>query len=116
MKDLIGLPKSIIDSAEKFFGKLLGDSLSETGLLLSDKIKYLRFKNQVKILNKAETLLKEKGISPKAINLKILVPLIEYSSLESSSSLQEKWAKLLANSATKIEDESLVRTSGVTDF
>lgn len=85
------------DLVKDFVEKLVGSTLEETGLLISDNIKLIRFKNQLKILTKAQKIVKESGINIKQISLKSLVPLLEYSSLEEDETLQEKWANLLVN-------------------
>jgi hypothetical protein len=41
-----------LDLAKDFLGKLISPTVEEVGLLLSENIKYLRFKNQIKILLK----------------------------------------------------------------
>ena len=82
-----------------FVEKLLGPTIDEVGLLMSDKIKYFRFKNQVKILSKAKEYVKDKGIDIKEIPTKILVPLLENSSLEENEEMQNKWAFMIGNLA-----------------
>ena len=42
-------------------------------------------------------MLEEKGLKTKKVSLKILAPLLEDCSLEEELTLQDKWAKLLAN-------------------
>lgn len=88
-----------LDLAKDFLGKLISPAVEEMGLLLSDNIKYLRFKNQVRILNKAEKYVKKKNIQIKEIPLKILVPLLENASLEEDEDIQDKWANMIANLA-----------------
>lgn len=90
------LEKSI-DLAKGFLEKITGSAFEETGLLISDNIKLIRFKNQIKILSKAKKLVDESGLKIKEISLKKLVPLLEYSSLEDEETLQNKWANLLVN-------------------
>ncbi len=103
--DGLNLPKHIIESTKSFFRTLLGSAVTETGELFSDKIKFLRFKNQVKTLAKAKKLLYEAGLNPKSINLKVLVPLMEYSSLEEDEEIQDTWANIIANIATDDTDQ-----------
>jgi len=86
-----------IDLIKDFLGKLIGPTIEETGLLLADNIKLYRFKNQLGILEKAQKIVKERNIDTKKVSLKILVPLLEYSSLEEDETLQEKWVNLLVN-------------------
>jgi len=86
-----------IDLIKDFVEKLFGSSLEETGLIFSDRIRLLRLKNQIKILSRTEEICKKNNISINQINLKTLVPLLEYSSLEEDETLQEKWSNLLVN-------------------
>jgi len=95
------LAKGIGQAAEKaldFIEKLVAGPLMEGTGLLTDKVKYWRFKNQVNILLKAREYLKLKGIkTPKKIGVKDLSTLLEYSSFEEEEIMQDSWAKLLAN-------------------
>lgn len=98
--EAVNLPKKVVDGAELFIKKLLGTAISETGHLIGDEIKFRRFKNQVAIFTKAKVFLEQKGVDPKKINLKVLVPLIEYSSLEEEEEIQTIWANVIANIAS----------------
>lgn len=95
----IGLPREVIIKAMTFGGSLLKEPLSEFSNIFVDDIRYLRVKNQVRILNKAQDYFEKKGISPKTIPAKTLVPLLEGCSLEEDDSLQKMWEALLINSA-----------------
>ena len=86
-----------LELAKEFLGKLIGPTVEEIGLLISDNIKFLRFKNQVKILLKAREYVEKRNLTLKEIPVKILVPLLENSSLEENDDLQDKWAKMLTN-------------------
>lgn len=86
-----------IDLVKDFVEKFLGSSVEEAGLFMSDNIKLRRFKNQIKILAKAQKIVADSNINIKQISLKTLVPLLEYSSLEEEELLQDKWANLLVN-------------------
>ena len=86
-----------LEIAKDFLDKLVMPSVEETGLLIKDKVTYWKFKNQVKILNKAKEYCEKHGINPKTVSFKLLVPLIETSSLEEDELLQDKWAILLGN-------------------
>lgn len=88
-----------LELAKEFLGKLIGPTVEEMGLLISDNIKYFRFKNQIKILNKAQKYIESKNISTKQIPVKILVPLLENASLEKDEELQDKWANMISNMA-----------------
>lgn len=86
-----------IDLAKDFLDKLIMPSVEETGLLLKEKVTYWKFRNQVKMLNKAKLYCERHKISPKTISLKLLCPLLDYSALEEDEGLQDKWAILLSN-------------------
>lgn len=85
------------DSARAFLSKLISPAIEQTGLLIKDQVTLWRLKNQIRVLNKANKYCEKKGISPKRISLKLLVPLIEKSGLEDDDQMQDKWAILLSN-------------------
>lgn len=91
------LLESTIEGAKGFLRKLLGASVEEYGLMIADNVKLRRFKNQLKMVNKAQKIVEESGINIKQINIKQLVPLLEYSSLEDDESIQDKWSNMLVN-------------------
>jgi len=86
-----------LDIAKDFLDKLIIPTVEETGLLLKDKVTMWRFKNQVKMLNRAEQHCKKNNIDPKKISLKQICPLLDYAALEEDDILQDKWALLLSN-------------------
>ena len=122
MKEIIeglNLPKQILDKTEKFMSKLLGPSIQEYGELFADNIRHKRLKNQLKIFNKTRKLFEKSGLEPRELNLKILVPLLEKSSIESDELLQDKWANLVANIATNPEtglESKLINTLSSLSF
>ncbi|KGE14630.1 Abi-alpha family protein [Sphingobacterium deserti] len=89
--------KELLKKSENLLTSLFGPSFKEFGGLLSDNVKLRRFKNQVKIFTEAEEFLKNNNIEAKSVNLKVLAPLIEFSSLEEDESLQKKWSNLTVN-------------------
>lgn len=88
-----------IDLAKDFLDKLITPAVEETGLLIKDQVTLWKFKNQINILNKAKAHCEKKGITTKAISLKLICPLLENAALEEDELLQSKWAVLLANMA-----------------
>jgi hypothetical protein len=99
----LALAKKGVDLAEEaargFLSRVLGSPLEEVGALLHDKVRARRFRNQVDMLVKARDMLDEAGISPKAMPLKVLVPLLDGVSLEDDPEMAKRWAALLANAA-----------------
>lgn len=101
-----------IDLVGGFIEKLAGSTLEEAGLMFGDKVRIRRLKNQIEIFSKAKQIAEENNISIKQINLKILVPLLEFSSLEEDETLQQKWANLIVN----FSDESQNYESSIFPF
>ena len=71
-----------LDIAKNFLDKLIIPTVEETGLLFKDKVTMWRFKNQVKMLNKAKEYCEKNKIDPKKITLKVICPLLDYAALE----------------------------------
>lgn len=89
--------EKITETATNFVNSIIQPSISEVGLLIRDQVAFFRFRNQIKILEKARILCESKGINPKIISLKTLVPYLDYSGLEDDEEMQDAWAKLLSN-------------------
>jgi hypothetical protein len=90
-----------VEAAKEFLSKLAGPATEEIGLLLQDQVKLYRFKNQLRILAKAEAMLAKAGRTPNAVPFRTLLPILEAAASEDDESLSIKWAALLANSAAK---------------
>lgn len=86
-----------LEIAKNFVDKLVMPSVEETGLLIKDHLTMWRFKNQIKMLNRAKEYCEKHNIEPKKISLKVLSPLLDYSSLEEEDKMQDKWSILLSN-------------------
>lgn len=86
-----------IDGIGSFIGKIINPPAEEVGLFLKEHVSMWRFNRQVKMLKKANDICERQNINPKAISLKLLTPLIEYSSIEENDYLLDKWATLLSN-------------------
>lgn len=93
-----------VEAAKEFLSKLVGPATEEIGLLLQDQVKLYRFKNQLRILAKAEAMLLKAGRTPTAVPFRTLLPILEAAASEDDESLSTKWAALLANSAAKAEE------------
>ena len=91
------LAEKAINLAKEFLDKLIIPSVEEAGLLVKENIASIRFKNQIKILNKAKLYCARHDIKPNCISSKMLCPLLEGASLEEDEEFQEKWSILLGN-------------------
>lgn len=105
--EIVGIQNNIkveLTGVEKFIAVIVPEFVKDVAGILSDQCRFLRLKNQVKILEKAERYCSEHGIKPQKTNLKFLVPLIENSSLEEDESMQNMWAALLVSAITVPND------------
>ena len=105
-EDITGIGKvdsSLAQPIQGFLSAILGSASSEVGELIADNIKFVRWKNALKILEKAQKEMEIRGIQSKEIPLKILFPILEGASLESDDeNLQAKWSNLLTSAAAGI--------------
>jgi len=92
-----------VEAAKEFLFKIAGPAAEEVGLLFQDQVKLYRFKNQLRILAKAEAMLKKSGRTPNAVPFRTLLPILEAAATEDDESLSTKWSALLANSAAKTD-------------
>jgi len=102
-----GIPAAI-EAAKELLEKLLGPAAEEAGLLLQDKVRVYRLRNQLAILGKAQDMLNSAGIDPKSVPLRVLVPLLDGAALEDDDNLATKWAALLANAAMQGSNVNLI--------
>ena len=86
-----------LDLVKGFLQKLIGPSIDELGLLITDNVRLWRLKNQIRNLEKVKKIVEEEKIDLKQVSLKILVPYLEGVSLEEDEKLQNLWAQLFAN-------------------
>jgi hypothetical protein len=100
--------KHASEVATKFLNTIFGDSAKECSGIVSDTVKFWRFKNQVNIIIKAKQFLDEKGIAPGVVPAKTLMMIMEKAGLEDSPSIQEKWAALLANAANPSHTKTIL--------
>ena len=99
MKEELKVLEHSLDLIKSFLEKLAGPAAEELGLILQDKVKLYRFKNQIKIFQRAKKILDEANLKPKPIPLRTLVPLLDGASLEDNEYLANKWSALIANAA-----------------
>ena len=104
----LNLPKQLLDKGEEAIKAVLGPSITEISETFADNFRLRRFKNQVKILSKAQQYIEKSGFEPKQIDLKILAPLVQLSSLEENPDLQERWSRLITN-IVHVEGKELLK-------
>mgnify|MGYP001583980110 CR=1 FL=1 len=83
-----------------FFNGIVPEFVKEGGGIISDTVRFWRWKNQIKLIKKAEKIIEDNNLTKQQIPLKVLAPLIENSSYEEDESMQNRWANLLSNAVT----------------
>jgi hypothetical protein len=102
----VGIPDDVVRSANSFLQRLIGP-LADAADLLSDKLRYVRFRSALKTLVLAKELLERRNIIEGRVPIKFIVPFLEGCSVEEDDSeLIRKWAALLA-SATENGERNL---------
>jgi hypothetical protein len=94
-----GAAKPATELVTHFLERLFGPTIDYAGQGIRGWVEKRTTRGQQVIVN-AATMLQEAGIEPQQVPGRILLPLIEYSSLEDEPELQRKWSSLLANAAS----------------
>lgn len=89
----------VAEEAKGLIGKFLGPACTEIGETLADHVRLFRLKKQIRILRKANDMLEQEGLTPKAVSLKSFVPLLEAGALEDDEAMSDRWSALLASAA-----------------
>ncbi len=85
------------NEVKEFFNGIVPECVKEFGGLLADKVRFWRWSNQVDIIREAKVKIEASGLERKQVPLKVLLPILENSSLEEDELLKNKWSNLLAN-------------------
>ncbi len=82
-----------------FLSRFIKGSAEQAAGIVEDKLKYMRWERQVRLIKRANGFLNEIGLRTptKAVPLKIAIPIFQAASLEEDDYLQDLWAKLLVN-------------------
>jgi hypothetical protein len=82
-----------------FVSRFISDPLEQAVGIVEDKLKYIRWERQQRLIRRSEEFMREQGLTKpnKPIPLKNAVPLLEYATLEEDDNLQDMWARLLVN-------------------
>jgi hypothetical protein len=83
-----------------FVAKVIGPASNQVGGILEDWTRYFRYKNLLAIADKVENIHASRKIEGKTIPIppRVAIPMLESASLEDDETLQEVWARLIANS------------------
>jgi len=90
-----------LDVAQKagaFFAQVFKEPMAEVSGMVTDKLRFIRWRRLVEMSDEVNEILKRKGISEtRAVPPKIALPIFEEATLEDDPTLQDLWNHLLAN-------------------
>jgi hypothetical protein len=93
-----------IDAATKmgqFIASYSKGPLAEAFGIFWDKLKYLRWERQLRYMDQVAERLHLRGLAEptRSVPLSIMVPILQFGSMEEDNDLQDLWAQLLVNAA-----------------
>lgn len=93
-----------IDAAREagiFISKFISGPIEQGIGIFEDKLKYMRWERQVRLMQRAQEFLTNIGLKAptRQIPLNIAIPILQGASLEENDDLQDRWAMLLVNAA-----------------
>src|SRR2546422_2456255 len=94
----------VVDAAREFggfIGKYIGGPLEQGVGIFEDKLRYMRWERQQRLMAQAGKYLAANGMSAptRKIPMKVAIPLLQGASIEDDDDFQDRWAKLLVNAA-----------------
>lgn len=84
-----------------FVARFIGGPLEQASGIAEDKLRYMRWERQVRLMKKAEEFLDQQGLQAptRPVPMKVAIPILEAASMEEDDALQDIWARLLVNAA-----------------
>lgn len=96
------LGTTVVEATEKmggFLSHILNEPITEAVGIFGDKLKFMRWKRKLRIVDEVNRILDERGVeSTRPIPPKLAIPILEQASLEENDELQDIWCRLIANS------------------
>jgi hypothetical protein len=94
----------VVDAARElggFVAKYIAGPLEQGVGIVEDKLRYLRWERQVRLMRRADELLASVGLNAptRAVPMKLAIPILQGASIEEDDGLQDRWAALLVNVA-----------------
>jgi len=81
-----------------FLAKVFNESIEQATGIVSDKLKFLRWQRQIRMVDQVEQILTQRNVSEgRTIPPKFALPMLENASLEEDDELQDMWIRLMAN-------------------
>lgn len=93
-----------IDAAREaggFIAKFIQGPLEQAAGIWTDKLKYVRWEQQIDLMNRANAKMAEVGLDnpSQPLPLKLAIPILQEGSMEDEEFLRDRWANLLVNAA-----------------
>lgn len=85
---MLDQPKKAFDGAKEYMDLLIKPSFEEVGGVLADQVKYWRYSNQMRIIDKAKKLHVENKVNVKPTSVKNLTNILEFGSSDENENLQ----------------------------
>ena len=94
-------PLDTLNAAGRAIAKYFGGSLEQISGIIEDKLRYLRWERSVRLLDRADLFLANRGLDHpnRPVPIQLLIPVLEAGSLEENDQMQDRWSALLANAA-----------------
>lgn len=94
-----------------FIARFIGGPLEQAAGIVEDKLKYLRWERQMRLIQRANAFLAANGMREptRYVPMNIAIPLLQGASLEENDQLQDRWAKLLVNAGDEESDVNVPR-------
>ena len=89
----------VSEKVGSFVAKVIGQPLESAVGMLSDKLRYMRWERQLRMVDRCEEILKKRLVEGKIrpVPPKLALPIMENASLEDNDELQNIWANLLSS-------------------
>jgi hypothetical protein len=96
-----GVAAPVVNAARAMIAAVLGDTVDAVDGYFAMRISEAARLRQIKMLARAKAMCVAAGIDPEFVGLKLLTPMLDGVAVEEDADLQERWAALLANAATR---------------
>jgi hypothetical protein len=89
----------VVEKVGGFVAKIIGEPVECAVGMISDKLRFMRWERQVRMVDKCEEIIIKRKIEGKLrpVPPKLALPIMENASLEENDQLQDLWANLLTS-------------------
>jgi hypothetical protein len=101
LEQILGRP---IETACDLIESLLGKPFEVAGAALADQVQIWQWRNRIRIAERAQAIMEQRGIARRILPPDFLLPLLRECGDTSDETLQEAWARLLSEA---VADETI---------